>query len=93
MELDKIKHIASISQLSFSDEELVSFSKEFNDTFEMIKTISNVNTEGVENTYSVNVVPTTMREDIVKPSLSNEEATKNTVEKKYGYFSIIKYVE
>lgn len=93
MKIEEIKHVADISELNFSDEKLNEFAKEFNETLDMLQSINGVDTEGVVETYRIHDDVGSLRPDVPKESLSNSEALKNTVDEKYGYFSIIKFVE
>ena len=93
MDIEKIKHIAEISYLEFTDEELESFKEDFNDTLNLINQITETNVDGVLETKYVNDIYTNLREDIPEESLSVEEALMNTKTKKYSYFQIVEFVE
>lgn len=93
MNLEEIKHIADIAMIEFTEEELKGFQDNFNETFDMINEIKNLNLENIENTFHVNDTTNNLRPDEIKTGLSVEEAVQNTAEEKYGYFKIIKFVE
>ncbi len=93
MDIEKIKHIAEISYLEFTDEELESFKEDFNDTLNLINQITETNVDGVLETKYVNDIYANLREDIPEESLSVEEALMNTKTKKYSYFQIVEFVE
>lgn len=93
MNIKDIKHIADIAQIAFTDEELKGFEKDFTETFKMVDRIREVDTEGIETTFHVNNTENNLREDKIKESLTQKEATENTVDEKYGYFKIVKFVE
>lgn len=93
MNLEEIKHIADIAMIEFTDEELKGFQENFNETFDLINEIKNLNLEEVENTFHVNDTTNNLRPDQVRKSLEVKEAVQNTAEEKYGYFKIIKFVE
>ena len=92
MKKDEIKHIAEISKLHFSDEELDGIVKDFSDTMDLIDTIKNANINCAP-TFHTNKLPNLLRDDEIRPSLDREDATKNATSTKYGYFEIIKFVD
>lgn len=93
MKLEEIKHIADIAMIEFTEDELKGFQENFNETFELINEIKNLDLEDIEGTFHVNDTINNLRPDDIKDSLSLEDATKNTAEEKYGYFKIIKFVD
>ena len=92
MKKDQIRHIAEISKLYFTDEELDGKVKEFSDTMDLIDTIKESDIHCVP-TFHTNTLPNRLRDDEIRPSLDREDATGNAVAVKYGYFEIIKFVE
>lgn len=93
MKIEEIRHIADIAQIDFSDEELLEFEKNFSDTLELIEKIKLIDTKDVDNIFQINSTENNTREDKIFKSLKNNEATKNTVSEKYGYFKLIKFVD
>lgn len=93
MNKEDIRHIANIAQIDFSDEELEKFAPGFDEVFELVNKIKEIDTEGVEEVFQVNGTENNIREDKTGESLSQEEALENAATKKYGYFKLIKFVE
>lgn len=93
MKRSEIKHIADIAQIDFTEEELMKFEDSFNETMQLIDKIGAVDTDSLENTFRVIDVKNNLREDEIGQSLSQEDATKNTIDSKFGYFNIVKFVE
>lgn len=93
MRIEEIKHIADIAQIDFSEEELQNFEKKFTDTLLLIENIKSIDTEDIEKVFQLNGTKNNTREDKIKESLKNSEATKNTASEKYGYFKLIKFVD
>lgn len=85
---EDVKHIAELSKLEFSDEELEYFTDEFSKIIEYMGQLKEVDTEGVEPTYSVSSKTQPLREDVVHESLDKEEVLKNAPEEQYGYFKL-----
>lgn len=85
---EDVKHIAELSKLEFSDEELEYFAEEFSKIIEYVGQLKEVNTEGVNPTYNVSSKTQPLREDVVRQSLKKEEVLKNAPEEQYGYFKL-----
>lgn len=93
MNLSDIKHIATIANIDFTEEEIKNFEKDFKDTMKLIDSIAKIDTENVEGVFQVNEEVNNLRKDEIKESLPREEALKNTRVQKYGYFEILKFVD
>lgn len=93
MKISEIKHIADIAQINFTEEELKGFKKDFSETMDLIDKIKQIDTEGVGSTFQVNDTENNIRTDKVGVSLTQKEATENTVDEKYGYFKIVRFVD
>lgn len=88
-----VSQIAELCKLSFDDVQSDEFIQELEKVVDLFDKIKDLDTEGVEPTYQVNQYKEAWIEDHVKESLPQEEVLKNTVEKKYGYFKILKVVD
>jgi aspartyl-tRNA(Asn)/glutamyl-tRNA(Gln) amidotransferase subunit C len=85
---EDVIHIADLAKLDFSEEELEKFADEFSKILEYVSQLREVDTEGIEPTFSVSAKIQPLREDVVKPSLPKEEVLKNAPEEQYGYFKL-----
>lgn len=85
---EEIKHMAELSKIDFSEEELDNFTKELSNILEYVNQLQEIDIEGVEPTYDVSSKIQLLREDNIKESLPREEVLKNTPEKQYGYFKL-----
>ncbi len=63
---EKIRHIAKLSRLSLTDEEVVLFSKQLTEIFSYVETLQEVNTEGVPETCQVTGLKNVFAEDVVE---------------------------
>lgn len=88
-----VKHMAELSKLEFSDEELDHFTEEFSKIIEYVAQLTEIDTEGVEPTYNISQKTQPLREDVVRESLSREEVLKNAPEEQYGYFKLPNIME
>ena len=87
---EEIKHVAKLANLDISDKEIEKFKKQLEETIEYINHLSEVKTLGVTPTSQVTGLENIFREDNIKPSLSQEEALKNSQKTYKGYFVVKK---
>ena len=83
-----IHHIAKLANISLKKDEKDKLKKQLEDTLNYISNLSKVNTEKTSPTGHVTGFLNVVREDSVSPSLSQEEALKNTKEVKNGFFKV-----
>ena len=87
-----VLHIAKLSKLEFSDEEIEKFTTEMSTIVEYVNTLQGVDTSDIED--QTTVLPLNdLRADEVTPSLSQEDAIKNAPKKRAGGFSVPQVVE
>ncbi len=83
-----ISHVAKLANLPLSEEEKKKFDAQLEETIRYIESLSEVDTEGIEPTSQVTGLENVTREDIVKPSLSQEDALKNAKSTHNGFFKV-----
>ena len=69
-----LKHLASLSNFSMSDEELDSLSGDLQNIVSYISELNALDTEGVEPTYQVFEMENVWREDEILPQEADREA-------------------
>lgn len=84
-----VKHIADLSNLTLTDEEIAKFTPQLDKIIEFVATLSEVDTENVEPTSQTTGLTNVLREDVVKSenSLTQDEALSNT-EGHNGFFKV-----
>ena len=92
MKID-ISHVAKLANLPLSDEEKKIFAKQLDETLEHIASLQKINTNNAEPTSQVTGLKNVTREDVVSPSLSQEEALKNAKETYKGFFKVKAIIE
>lgn len=60
---DEVKHLAELSSISLSEEEISNLQTDLGNIVEYIEQLSGLNTDGVEPTYSVSKNQNVWRED------------------------------
>lgn len=92
IEINEVKHLASLSALEFSDEELEAFIPEFENMLDFVDQVKNCDTDGIEMAYSSHKL-TSLREDEAKDGLSQEEVLLNSPKSKKGCFAVPQMLE
>ena len=87
-----VEHIAKLARLEFNEQQKEKLTQEMNDILGYIEKLNEVDTSNVEPLSHVIELSNVMREDEVKPSLSQEEALKNAPEKTEKFFKVPKVI-
>jgi aspartyl-tRNA(Asn)/glutamyl-tRNA(Gln) amidotransferase subunit C len=88
MEIDKqlLLHVAEVARINLTESEIKEFLPQLKEIIKAFSEIQEVNTEGIGPSFHPIELKNSLREDIPKLSLTNEEALSNTKHKKDGYF-------
>jgi aspartyl-tRNA(Asn)/glutamyl-tRNA(Gln) amidotransferase subunit C len=90
----QVKKIANLARLSITEEETETFGSQLSDILTHIKKLEGLDTTGVEPTSHVLELVNVVRDDIVKESLSTEEALRNAPDKEEGgFYRVPKIIE
>lgn len=88
-----VQKIAELAKLKFNDKELENFTNQMNEILKYMDKLNELNTDSVEPLShpldSVNV----FREDILKKSVSTEDALKNSPVPDEKYFKVPKVIQ
>lgn len=87
MKID-VSHIAKLANLSLSKEEKEKFERQLDETISYIDKLRETSTESTEPTSQVTGVENVTRDDVITPSLSQEEALKNAKSTYNGFFKV-----
>lgn len=83
-----IDHIAKLASLPLTDEEKEKFGKQLSSILDYFEKLNQVDTSKVEPTSQVTNLENVFKDDETKPSLSQEDALKNTNSKHNGFFKV-----
>ena len=89
----EVAHIAHLARLEIGESELDVFTKRFNDILDYVNTLDKLDTENVKPTTQVLDYGNVMREDIEKPSLTQDEVLANAPERKDGGYLVPRVME
>lgn len=87
-----VEYVAKLAKLKLSQEEKKKFQKELDKVIRYIDQLNQVDTENVPPTSHVVPMQNVLREDKVKPSLTQDEALSNAPDKKDGHFRVPKVI-
>ena len=90
---EQVAHIASISKLKFTEDELEEFAEKFDGVVRFMEKIKEADTEDVQPTFAIDDDSGIMKENGEIQTLTRDEVLENTEETQYGYFKILKVVE
>jgi len=88
-----VEHVALLARLEFNEEEKEMFTEQLNNILDHISMLNKVETDNIAPTYHVLPQKNVWREDVVKPSLSREDALANAPEQENGCFKVLKVIE
>ncbi|CAM4521065.1 Asp-tRNA(Asn)/Glu-tRNA(Gln) amidotransferase subunit GatC [Paenibacillus typhae] len=83
-----VQHVAKLARLQLSPEEEAVFTEQMNAILQYAEKLNELDTENVKPTTHVLQVSNVMRDDVVKESLSQEEALLNAPEEEEGHFKV-----
>ncbi len=86
MKID-IKHIAELSRISLTDEELKKFTPQMETILESVTVLQDVDTSNVQP-MKKRITFDDLREDVAKEGLKQEEVIKNAPHSENGYVKV-----
>ena len=89
----QVRRVALLSRLELSDQEVTQFSTQLSAIVEYIEKLNELDTGNVEPLAHCLPVHNVLREDIPKPSLSNDAALVNAPERENEYFKVPKILD
>jgi aspartyl-tRNA(Asn)/glutamyl-tRNA(Gln) amidotransferase subunit C len=75
---DDVRHVAKLARLTLTDQGVERFTGQLEGVFQHLDKLSEVNTDGVEETAQVNGLMNVTADDIVQPGLDREAFLKTT---------------
>lgn len=89
----QVRRVALLSRLELSDQEVSQFSTQLSAIVQYIEKLNELDTEGVEPLAHCLPVHNILREDVPKPSLSNDAALANAPERENEFFKVPKILD
>ena len=91
--IQEVEHVAKLACLEFDEEEKKKLAEQLGRILDYIEQLNELDTEDVEPTSHVIPVKNVVRPDVVKPSLTQDEALNNAPSNVGGLFEVPKIIE
>ncbi len=88
-----LQHIAHLSRLHFTDEELKVLGSQVTDILKFVEELNKADVEGVEPTSHPLSLENVFRDDDVKPSMPIDEFLKHAPKARGHFFEVPKIIE
>ena len=89
----EVEHVARLARLELTEEEKERMTAQLDSILGYIDTLSELDTSQVEPTTTVIPMVSVMREDVVRQSLSQDEALANAPDREDVYFRVPRIIE
>ncbi len=87
-----VEYIAMLARLSFTDDEKEAMKEDLNQILNYVEKLNELNTDLIEPLSNMGDRTNVLREDILKPSLSNQDVLKNAPDWQDRFFKVPKVI-
>ena len=84
---------AKLARLNIKEDQVAMYAEELSKIIDVVDSLQEVDTDGIEPLVNVNESELTMREDKVTDGNSTEKILKNAPKEKFEYFIVPKVIE
>lgn len=91
--IEQVEHVAALARLDVSEGEKAAFARQLSAILTHIDQLTAVETGGVEPTATLLPTGNVWRDDVIRPSLSQEQALANAPDQAGGCFCVPKIIE
>lgn len=88
-----VRHVARLARLKITDAEAVLFASQLSKVLEYVEQLNELDTRDVPPTAHPLPVSNVFREDVVRPSLTQDEAMLNAPDRHDGFFRVPKVLD
>lgn len=85
---EQVLHIARLARLGLTTDEVERMSEQLSNILENFEILNKVDTTGVPPTAQPNALTNVMKDDVVKPSLPQDEVLANAPQRDGDYFKV-----
>ncbi len=93
IDADMVRRVAILARLRVSEDEVQRYVGQLSRIFDYVDLLNEVNTDNVEPLTHALPVTNVLREDVVRPSLSSEQALANAPQADRGFFVVPKVLD
>jgi aspartyl-tRNA(Asn)/glutamyl-tRNA(Gln) amidotransferase subunit C len=85
---EQVLHIARLAKLGLTGDEVEKMSEQLSNILENFEILNKVDTNGVPPTAQPNALTNVLKDDVVKPSLSQDEVLANAPQRDGDYIRV-----
>lgn len=85
---EQVLHIARLAKLGLTEDEVEKMSEQLSNILENFEILNKVDTNGVPPTAQPNALTNVLKDDIVKPSMSQDDVLTNAPQRDGDYFKV-----
>jgi aspartyl-tRNA(Asn)/glutamyl-tRNA(Gln) amidotransferase subunit C len=90
---DEVERVARLARLTLTDEEREAMTTQLDAILGYVDALNALDTAGIEPTTTVIPTVSVLREDVVRPSLSQDEALANAPDREGVFFRVPRIIE
>ena len=90
---EDVKYVAALARIDLPEDKLEGFTKTLGDIVHYVEQLQKLDVDNVKPTSHAVPVGNVFRQDVIKPSLTNQEALAFAVEAKDGFFKVPLVIE
>jgi aspartyl-tRNA(Asn)/glutamyl-tRNA(Gln) amidotransferase subunit C len=83
---EEVEHVGWLARIEIHESEAQAYTEKLNSVLDYFSQLDEVDTENVPPTYHVADIVNVFREDVVRPSMPQDEVLANTEKKQEGNF-------
>jgi len=85
---EQVLHIARLAKLGLTEEEVEKMSEQLSNILENFEILNKVDTNGVPPTAQPNALTNVLKDDVVKPSMPQDDVLANAPQRDGDYFKV-----
>ena len=85
---EQVLHIARLAKLGLTEDEVEKMSEQLSNILDNFEILNKVDTNGVPPTAQPNALTNVLKDDVVKPSLPQDEVLANAPQRDGDYFKV-----
>ncbi|HUU50565.1 MAG TPA: Asp-tRNA(Asn)/Glu-tRNA(Gln) amidotransferase subunit GatC [Nitrospinota bacterium] len=89
----EVEHVAHLARLELKEKDKEKFTEQLSDILTYVEKLNELDTKNTEPTSHVISIENVFKEDVIKDSISLDEALNNSPEKEHKHFKVPKIID
>ena len=85
---EDVQHVAALARLGMDDDEIATMQEQLSSILEHINVLNELDTDAIPPTAQVIALSNVWRDDVPRPSFSQDTALQNAPEQRDGFFAV-----